>query len=192
MNEFLIHGLKSPELIPCWSAIQSIFWHCLTEAERIFGPRAVGWEYTVRLRKSPLYPETINDGQSQVTVWLTEGRSWVGYYFEAAHEAVHCLNPAIPSGSAMFIEEAVGTEFSLEVVRRIFGQRGVDNCTIPLKYRNARELASVIDEDMIRLGRRLRKHAGALGRVTAEAIEELYPEAPQRSILGSLKRLPRQ
>ena len=80
-------------LIPSWPDIQRIFRDCLSEAELTFGPCALGWEYSVRLRQSPEYPETINDGQSQVTVWLTKGRSWIGYYYEAAHEAVHCLDP---------------------------------------------------------------------------------------------------
>ena len=190
--DFLAYGLLNPDSVPCESTIQLIFWHCLSEAEHTFGPRAVGWEYSVRLRQHPLNPETINDGQSQVDVWLTTGRSWIGYYFEAAHEAVHCLNPNVPSGSAMNIEEAIAVEFSLEVVRRIFGQRGVDACAISPDYRYARELASEIDKDMIRLGQRLREHTGALGRVTGEVIEELYSDAPRLALLGSLGRFPRQ
>ena len=190
-DDFLTQGPVHPDSIPSWPTTQLIFWHCLSEAERTFGPRAVDWEYAVRLRKSPSYPETINDGQSQVTVWLTTGRSWIGYFFEAAHEAVHCLNPIVPSGSAMYIEEAIASEFGLEVVRRIFDQRGVEACTMSPDYRHARELASEINEDMIRLGQRIRGHTGALGRVTVEAIQELYPDAPRWAVLGSLGRFPR-
>ena len=189
--DFLAYGLLYPHLVPSESEIQLIFWHCLSEAERTFGPRAAGWEYSVRLRQHPQYPDTINDGQSQVDVWLTTGRSWIGYYFEAAHEAVHCLNPIVPSGSSMYIEEAIAFEFSLEVVCRIFGQRGVDACTKSPDYRRARELASEIDKDIVRLGQRLREHTGALGRVTVEAIAELYPDAPNLALLGSLGRFPR-
>ena len=190
-DDFLNHSSLDPDSTPSWPTIQLIFWHCLCEAEHTFGPCAAGWEYTVLLRQSPPYPETINDGQCRVTVWLTRGKSSIGYCFEAAHEAIHCLDPTVPSGSAMYIEEAIASDFSLEVVRRIFGQRGVDACTIPPAYRYARELASEIDNDIIRLGQRLRKHTGALGRVTAEAIEELYPDAPRWALLGSLGRFPR-
>lgn len=191
-DDFLTQRLKSPGSIPSCSETQRIFWHCLSEAEHTFGPRATGWEYSIRLRTSPLRPETINDGHSQVTVWLTKGRSWVGYYFETAHEAVHCLNPTVPSGPAMYLEEAIATELSLKVVRRNFGQDGVDKCTMSPDYRCARVLASKIDENLIRLGQRIRKHIGALGRMNLEAIEELYPHAPRQSILASLKKFPRQ
>ena len=191
-DDFLTQRLRHPESIPSCPATQRIFWDCLSKAEHTFGPREAGWAYAVRRRQSPPYPETINDGQSHLTVWLTMGRSWDGYYFEAAHEAVHCLNPTVPSGSAMYIEEAIADEFSLVVVRRIFGQWGVDRCARNPDYRHARELASEIDEDMIRLGQRLRDHAGALGRVTIEAFKELYPDALQWAILGSLNRFPRQ
>ena len=190
-DDFLTYGTLNPDSIPSESEIQLIFWHCLSEAEHTFGPRAAGWDYTVRLRQSPLHPETINDGQNQVTVWLTTERSWVGYCFEAAHEAVHCLNPIIPSGSATYIEEAIASEFGLEVVRRLFDQHGVDKCTIPPDYLRARELASEIDKDIIKLGQRLREHAGALGRVTVEAIEEIYPDAPRWALRGSLEKFPR-
>ena len=190
-DDFLTHGLLHPDSIPSWATTQLIFRHCLSDAERTFGPHATGWEYTVRLRQSPPYPETTNDGQSQVTVWLTTKRSWVGYYYESAHEAVHCLNPTVPSGPAMYIEEAVASEFSLEVVRRIFGERRVDTCIMPPVYQQARELASEIDKDMIRLGQRLREHTGALGSVAIEAIEKLYPDAPRWALLGSLRRFPR-
>ena len=191
-DEYLSQRLMTPETIPDWPAIERIFWDCLSEAERTFGPRATGWEYTVGLRQSPSYPETINDGQSQVTVWLTAERSWVGYYFEAAHEAVHCLNPIVPSGSAKYIEEAIALDFSLGEVHRIFGQRGLDQCTISPDYLHARSLAYEIDGNIIRLGQRLRAYSGALGQVTARAIEEFYPEAPEQAIMSSLRRFPRQ
>lgn len=190
-QDFLTHGLLQPESIPSLSTTKLIFWHCLSEAEHTFGPRATGWEYTVRLRESPPFPETINDGQSQVTVWLTTCRSWVGFYYEAAHEAVHCLNPTVPSGPAMYIEEAIAVEFSLDVVHRIFGQRGVDACTISSGYQHAKQLASEIDDNVIGLGQRLREQTGALGRVTLEAIEELYPDAPKWALHGSLREFPR-
>ena len=190
-DDFLARALTQPRSTPDLADTHRIFWHCLSEAEYTFGPRAPGWEYAVGLRQSPPYPETINDGQGQVTVWLSQGRSWVGFFFEAAHEAVHCLNPIVPSGPAMYIEEAIASKFSLEVVRRVFGQSGVDVCTISQGYRHALDLASEIDEDTITLGQRLRMHAGALERVTSEELKRLYPHAPERAILASLNRFPR-
>ena len=193
-DDFLTERLLRPYCIPSdASYIQRIFWDCLSKAEHTFGgPREAHWTYTVQLRHPSLGPETINDGQSQVTVWLTTNRSWVGYYFEAAHEAVHCLNPNIPSGSAKYIEEAVACAFSLEVVRRVFGQWGIDRCTVSPDYQRARALASEIDDDVIRLGQRLRGRARSLGRVNAETLENLYPDAPQSAVLDCLSQFPRQ
>ena len=191
-DDFLTKGLLNPISIPCLANIQCIFSHCLLEAERTFGPRAPGWEYTVQLRQHPLNPETINDGQNQVTVWLSHGRSWVGYFFEAAHEAVHCLNPIVPSGSATYIEEAVATEFSLGVVHQVFGSEGVEKCVITPHYKRARNLASEIDSDLIRLGQILRDCTDSLESVTAKVIEDLYPHAPQQAVRASLGRFPRQ
>ena len=34
-------------------------------------------------------------------------RSVIGYFFEAAHEAIHCLSPNVPSGRATYLEEAI-------------------------------------------------------------------------------------
>ena len=190
-SDFLTLELHDPNSIPSYCQTQRIFWDCLSKAEHTFGPRGAGWEYTVSLRKAPPFPETINDGRSQVTVWLTLSRSWVGYYYEAAHEAVHCLNPIVPSGTAMYIEEAVATSFGLEVVRGIFGQDGVDKCGVTTHYRRPIELASEIDVKIIRLGQRLREHVGALERVTVGTFRELYPNAPNGAVLRSLERFPR-
>lgn len=156
VDDFLARGLQNPSSIPDCHEVKLIFWDCFRRAEHAFGPREPGWEYTVKLRESPQYPETTNDAHSRVTVWLTTKRSWVGYYFEAAHEVVHCLNPIVPSGAAMRIEEAIAVEFSLKVIPRIFGQYRADLCDITPEYRRARELASKIDTDVIRLGQRLR------------------------------------
>ena len=191
-DNFLTERHLHPGCIPSDAYIQRIFWDCLSEAEHTFGgPREAHWTYAIQLRPPPLGPETINDGQSQVTVWLTTDRSWVGNYFEAAHESVHCLNPNIPSGSGKYIEEAVASAFSLEVVRRIFGQWAVERCTVSPDYQRARELAYEIDHDVIRLGLRLRGYAGALGRATVKAFEDLYPDAPPSAALDSLRQFPR-
>lgn len=191
-DDLLAEALQNPRSIPTDSQIGRIIQHCLGETIRTFGPLATGWHHVVRFRQSPPFPETTNDGISTVTVWLTTKRSWVGYFFEAAHEAVHCLNPIVPTGPAMYIEEAVASTFSLEVVRLFFGQTAANECHLPQDYRNAIDLASQIDDDVVRLGQRLRESAGALESVTAQTIEELYPHAPQGAVLSSLRRFPKQ
>ncbi len=190
-NDFPAEALLAPNLIPSQPQIERIFWDCLSEAERTFGPRAAEWDYQIVLGRLP-YPMTSNDGQTSVTVWLTGDRSWVGYYYEAAHEAVHCLNPIPPTAGATYLEEAVASGFSLDIVRRNFGSNGLGRCVSSRDYIQARDLASAIDESIIRLGQRLRKRAGALECVTPEIIKEMYPQADQPVVASVLKKFPRQ
>lgn len=133
---------------------------------------------------------TSNDGQAHVTVWLTGDRSWVGYYYEAAHEAVHCLNPIPPIAGATYLEEAVASEFSLDIVRRNFGSYGLDKCVSSPDYIQARDLASEIDGSIIGLGKRLRERAGSLECVTPETIKELYPQVHDSVVASVLNPNP--
>ena len=94
--------------------------------------------------------------------------------------------------SAKELEEAVASEFSLDVVRRNFGDEGRNKCVTSPPYDRARILVSRIDEDIIRLGRRLRERVGALEEVTPDIIKELYPNADAAVIETILGRLPRQ
>ena len=190
-NDFPAEALLAPDLIPSQPQIERIFWDCLSEAELTFGPRAAKWDYQIVLGHLP-YPMTSNDGQAHVTVWLTGNRSWVGYYYEAAHEAVHCLNPIPTMVDATYLEEAVASEFSLEIVRRNFGSYGINRCVSGPDYIQARNLVSEIDESIIRFGKRLRERAGALEYVTPEIIKELYPQAQQSAVESALKKFPRQ
>ena len=176
-------------MIPSQSQIERIFWDCLSEAERTFGPRAAAWNYHIVIGQLP-YPMTSNDGQAHVTVWLTGDRSWVGYYYEAAHEAVHCLNPIPPIAGATYLEEAVASEFSLDIVRRNFGSYGLDKCVSSPDYIQARDLASEIDGSIIGLGKRLRERAGSLECVTPETIKELYPQVHDSVVASVLNPNP--
>ena len=88
---------------------------CLAEAGEAFGALETGWDYQVELRESPAHPETVVVGPGKVRIYLTAGRSRVGYLFEAGHEAVHCLNPS--NYGETFLEEAVAVAFSLRVDR---------------------------------------------------------------------------
>ena len=88
----------------------------------------------------------------------------------------------------MYVEEAIATQFSLELIGRIFGQSGVEKCEVSPDYRYSKQLAYEIDEDIIRLGKRLREHAGALENVTVGTIAEIYPDASRKAILDSVTR----
>lgn len=184
-------ALVNPKSIPPLHSIRQTFWDCLLEAEHIFGPRASGWKLLVYTWDNP-YPMTSNDGHDRISIWLTEHRSWIGYYYEAAHEAVHCLNPIQFMENARYLEEAVATVFSLDVVRRNFGEEGYSRCGVSPQYDYARNLAYEIDTDIIRLGQRLRQRAVALEHVTPDIIKELYPDADDAAVSDVLRRFPRQ
>ena len=82
---------ESMNMVPDEREVHLIFWECLSSAEATLGARSPGWQYKVQLRDTPAYPETVIAGTELVCVWLTKGRSRVGYLYEAGHEAVHCL-----------------------------------------------------------------------------------------------------
>ncbi len=178
-------------LVPPDDEIQSIFWDCLSEAEDTFGPKQPALTYEIRIASERKYPETINYG-TIVLAFLTEGRSRVGYYFEAGHEAVHCLHA---SNRSTYLEEAVATAFALHVVQQTCGQVEVDKCKASSEYQQAMALAQQVDSDVIRLGQRLRERIGygSLSKdVTPNLISELYPDAPQPAIDTLTRAFPRQ
>ena len=175
--------------VPSPEETERIFLWCLNEAAGAFGPLEPGKRYTLRLRAENVGgPETICLGD-QVIICLTEGRNALGFHFEAGHEAVHCLNPR-PGRTATYLEEAVATAFSLDVVDRTFGAEGVVQCRVPRNYRVARDLAATVDQDIIRLGKRLRERCGSLGNVTHEAFAELYPGSADSTVDFLLTRFP--
>ena len=190
-SNFPAEALANPGKIPPGYAIRQLFWDCLLEAERTFGRRVVGWNYRVELRAGGP-PMTTNDGRTNVTVYLNTDRSWLGYYFEAAHEAVHCLNPIPFMADAKYLEEAVAAAFSLHIVERNFGAQLLNVCTLGPNYTRACELAVKIDKSIIRLGQQLRKRAAALEYVTTDIIKEIYPDADNAVVEAILDRFPRQ
>ena len=159
-------------------------------AEATFGTRSPGWQYNVQLRDTPPYPETVIVGTELVCVWLTKERSRVGFVYEAGHEAVHCLNPGSPD--ATHLEEAVAAAFSRWLVSSRFGQLGLEQTMLTKDYSNALQMASAIDTDVVRLGRRLRGHIGSLREVSSAAIRELYPRSPDSTVQQILEAFPRQ
>ena len=163
---------------------------CLAAAEEAFGALETGWDYQVELRESPAHPETVVVGPGKVRIYLTAGRSRVGYIFEAGHEAVHCLNPS--NHGETFLEEAVAVAFSLRMTENRFGPPGLDRCKLTEKYERAVRLAATIDDDVVGLGRRLRGHVGNLGKVSLAAVKELYPHVPEPIVRQVLEEFPRQ
>ena len=179
---------------PDFCAVKAIFSECFDMAERTFGPREPQWEYTVLLRDG-IPPETINDGHSQVFVCLSTGRSVIGYYFEAAHEAVHCLSPIVPSGSATCLEEAIAVEFSLRVVSHKFGREIALELEgyLSSDYCKSIELAALIDIDTVMIGQQVRERYGSFTvGITLESMLEMYPNVPCSVGRALLDRFPRQ
>ena len=111
-----------PKDMPTETDREITFQSCLNMAECTFGPRDTQWDITLRLvqRRSPRRaPETLPYGQGLVKVRLYVDTVWEGFLLEAAHEAVHCLNPG---NGATYLEEGIATAFSLAVVDGSFGQ----------------------------------------------------------------------
>ena len=163
---------------------------CLAAVGEAFGALETGWDYQVELRESPAHPETVVVGPGKVRIYLTADRSRVGYVFEASHEAVHCLNPS--NHGETFLEEAVAVAFSLRMTEKWFGRPGLDRCKLTDKYERAVQLAATIDDDVVRLGRRLRGHVGNLREVEQAAVQELYPHVPDTIVRQVLEEFPRQ
>ena len=191
-NECLRHlaYLRHIDGIPSDDEMRGMAAYCRAAAGETFGALEAGWDYEVESRKTPAYPETVVVGPGKVHIYLTARRSRVGYIFEAGHEAVHCLNPC--NGGASFLEEAVAVAFSLKVTEKRFGRIGLERCELSKDYKRARRLAVAIDDDVVRLGRRLRGHVGNLRKVGLAAIKELYPHAPESIARQILDRFPRQ
>ncbi len=175
---------------PSEDEIREMVAYCLTEAGEAFGALEAGWDYKVKLRKNPPYPETVVVGPGKVCINLTTCRSRVGYVFEAGHEAVHCLNPC--NNGENLLEEAVAVAFSLKVTEEQFGRTGLDCCELSENYKQAVRLAAAIDDDIMRLGQRLRGQVGNLRKVEPATIKELYPDAPELIVRQILETFPRR
>lgn len=176
--------------VPLEDEIQEIVDYCLAEAGEAFGALEAGWDYKVKLRETPSYPETVVVGPGKVCINLTAGCTWVGCVFEAGHEVVHCLNPC--NNGETFLEEAVAVAFSLKMTEKKFGRAGLDRCELSENYKQAVRLAAAIDDDIVRLGQRLRGQVGNLRKVEPATIKELYPHAPERIVRQILETFPRR
>lgn len=167
--------------IPPIDEIGDIFEYCLKRAEKILGFPPLGRDYKIVLRPGKS-PETLNQFDP-IIVYLSCGASRLGYLFEAAHEAAHCIDDVVTSQST-WLAEAVATEFSFSLVEQHYGECALEKCKRHSKhdqsnYKIAVDLASSIDSDVIELGRRIRGSVGTIKRVSAEEITRLYPGSKQ-------------
>ena len=164
----------------------------LDRAEKLLGPRDRSWSHPrVQSRKEEESPHTDPDKDNRsVTVFVSylEGN----FEFEAAHEVVHCLNP-ITLYESIYLEEAVATDFSRRIVCRSGKTDYWDQKIAPTlgKYQVALDRAMRLDNDVIRLGRRVRDKIGygslSTG-VSSRLIQELYPGASEAAVVDLLQR----
>ena len=183
----------TPMDVPTETEREITFQSCLNMAERTFGPRDTRWDITLRLvqRRSPRRaPETFPYGQGRVKVRLYTDTVWEGFILEAAHEAVHCLNPG--NGATSYLEEGVATTFSLAVVDGSLGRPEPDSSRVSKDYQDALNRASAINPNIIALGRQLRERVGSLRAVTPAVILERSPGTPFEVAQAALQAFPRQ
>ena len=182
----------TPLGVPTETDREVTFQSCLNMAECTFGPRDTRWDITLRLvqRRSPRRaPETLPYGQGLAKVRLYIDTNWGGFILEAAHEAVHCLNPGNGAG---YLEEGVATAFSLAVVNGSLGRPEPDSSRVSKDYQVALNRASAIDSNIIALGRQLRERVGSLRAVTPAVILERGPGTPFDVAQAALQAFPRQ
>ena len=97
------------------------------------------------------------------------GCSWPLAVFQMAHETVHLLNP-IP-GNTNNLEEGVAVAFSMHVQPSY----GISVQPSSPSYDHVLQLASMLPRGPLEAARHLRDRVGALSKVTAQDLEELFP-----------------
>ena len=111
---------------------------------------------------------------------------WPTVIFEMAHETVHLLNP-VP-GNDKCLGEGVAVAFSV-YVQTLFG---LQPQPIGLaSYRRALELVCRLPKGPLEAARQVRAAVGTLSQVTAQHLEDLFPEV-DRETLSNLGRTIRQ
>ena len=181
-------AVSSPHEIPSHGDISLIVGYCDMKAHETFGPRSTTLSRQLMLREDPPYPETFADSTT-VLIVLTSNRSWLGYFYEAAHEVVHALDAtAVTSGTGTWLEEGIATAFSMHIVREVFGRKLARNASVGSSYRRAHRLVSEVDRDVLRLGQQLRAQAGSIPAVSSKDILSLYPKVPKSRLSDLLQR----
>ena len=141
-------------------------------------------------------PETIRKSD-YILVRLNKGLSCIGYTFEAAHEAVHCLESRSywDRPYVNYLEEGIATDFSLRMVKEEYGKcefnRMCKDFVTP-RYHVARSLVLGIDPNIFNLGRRLLSRTDSFKDISRDDIKELYPQALDQSVTDLLESFPPQ
>ena len=180
-------------LIPDPLEVETTFFELLAAAESSLGPRDCKWQHIhVEFHDAVSQPRTDNDGISTITVLLNPSRSRIGYCYEAAHEAVHCINP-VAARDSKYLEEAVAVAFSRKMVYTKHSKYGLDKCGLTDAYHEALRRATRIDVDILRLGKRARERVGfgSLSLdVTPDLLRELYPSVDQATLASVVDKFP--
>ena len=153
----------------------------LSMAESVLGPRDISKKiYQPKFTdEGPQLRNTPNFDGAFVELSRFGECYWPTVVYEMAHETVHLLDP-IP-GNSNNLEEGAAVAFSLDVQPSY----GVSmRASIP-SYRYALQLVRMIPGGPLEAANHVRRRYGALGSVTAQILEELFPNI-DRAILSKL------
>ena len=102
---------------------------------------------------------------------------WPTAIYEMAHETVHLLNP-VP-GNGNYLGEGVAVAFSV-YVQTLFG---LQPQPIGLaSYQHALELVCRLPNGPLEAARQIRAAVGALSQVTAQHLEDLFPDVDRETL----------
>ena len=154
------------------NALWGLQMELLSKAESILGPRDESRKiYQPRFTDDgPQIRNTPNLGGAFVELSRAGECYWPTVVYEMAHETVHLLNP-IP-GNTNNLEEGVAVEFSLNA------QQSYDISTQrPSKesYLYVQQLVGMLPGGSLEAAKSVRDRVGALSDVTAQHLEELFP-----------------
>ena len=153
----------------------------LSEAESVLGSRdrskiILGPEFTDKG-----YPHIFNMSEpNAVRIHLTDiaASDWNAAKSEMAHEVVHLLNPI--SGNTNKLEEGVAVVFSI-YAQSLFQ---FSNPTLPKPYGEALSLICRLSQTPLEAARLIRERVGALSRVRAQDLRELFPSVEENVVIA--------
>ena len=102
---------------------------------------------------------------------------WPTAIYEMAHETAHLLNP-VP-GNGNYLEEGVAVAFSV-YAQTLFGLQ--PQPIGPASYRRAFELFCRLPNGPLEAARQVRAAVGALSQVTAQHLEDLFPDVDRETL----------
>ena len=163
------------------SGLWSLQLELLSMAESVLGPRDILKKiYQPKFTdEGPQLRNTPNLDGAFVELSRFGECYWPTVVYEMAHETVHLLDP-IP-GNTNNLEEGVAVAFSLDVQPSY----GVSMRPSEPSYHYALQLVWMLPGGPLEAANRVRRRYGALGSVTAQILEELFPNI-DRAILSKL------